>query len=157
MEQEVLTKTEYQYLENISKLEELTYKLEGKVSFLESENRKLTDSNEMLKEECAETLAECQEHVNDIEIQNDILEKQIEDQKKLSLTENEITFYYGCKADIIMSSAFNKGLSVLTFDILKESKFPDVLLNDKNFDGLITSNFKLTKVKGESNFTLIKI
>ncbi len=179
MENEVITKSEFKYLSLIDKLEQTVEKLEDKNKQTEKENAELlskldaakkenvvlTTTNESLAKkideleiECNDTVHQCQEHVNDIEGQHDVLEQQIAELKKQILPDDEMLFYYGCRADTIMEDAFNNGTLVLTPDYLKEKKFPDVLLTDKDFDGIIitTTNFKLTKSKDENNFTLTK-
>jgi DNA repair exonuclease SbcCD ATPase subunit len=160
--QGTLSKLEYQYLQNISKLEEITSKLEGKLSTVEKLNIELTEKNktlqaenEELKTECKDTVEQAQGHIDNVEEQHDELEKQIEELKKQVLPEAEMLFYFGCKADAIFDVAFNSGILALTSDYLKEKNFPDVLLSDKDFDGITTSNFKLIKTD-DKKFALTK-
>lgn len=173
-----ITKLEHQYLTNINKLEQIQEKLEEKLKVVTQEKLELTESlnserneNQILKSsnetiskenqelhiELNETVTQCQEHIDDIEAQNDQLEKENEELRIKILPDEEMLFYYGCKSDIILDNAFNKGVSIVTPEYLKQNKFPIALLKEKNFDGITTTNYKLEKEQNGINFNLSKL
>ncbi len=110
----------------------------------------------ILKSYIIHTFSQCQEYINDVEGQHDILEKQIAELENKILPDVEMLFYYGCKADSITENAFLNGVLVLSSDYLKGNNFPAVFLMDKDFDGISTTNYKLIKEKGTGNFLLTK-
>ncbi len=136
---------------------------------LKSEYEELKKENEKLKADLLETTEECQLHVDNIEGQNDNvkaqnidlkaqnsdLREELEELRGKMLDEEEMIFYHGCKADIILAQLYEEK-EELTMRDLREKQFPMALLRTVNSEpsGIETSNFKLVKKAGENKFQL---
>lgn len=112
---------------------------------------------EKLNSDLEETTKECQAHITDIEAQNDVLEKNLEELKIQILPEDEMRFYHCCKADIILAELYRQKRT-FTLEELKEKNFPVGLLEVKETEpsGIETANFKLIKSTGENVYKLLK-
>lgn len=173
-----LSKAEYNYIRLIEKADELIAKQEESLKKEKSANEQLTkqietlnsaneisikelteikSENEKLKADILETTKECQLHVDNIETQNDVLEKQIEELKTQILPKDEILFYNSCRADIILAELY-KQKREFTMAELKEKQFPVMLLETEGEEpsGIETTNFKLIKNTGEKTYQLTK-
>ena len=180
---ETLSKAEFQYIRTIEKSEELILKLEAALQKEKSANEELIKETETLKganeifskelnelktekeettkalqiqietlnADLEETTKECQANITDIEGQNDALKIQI-------LPEEEMRFYYCCKADMILAELYRQKRT-FSLDELKQNNFPLVLLEvkDQTPSAFETSNFKLLVKNAKENlYQLIK-
>jgi|GEM_PF-5020719 len=159
MEHEIKTELKNELKREIlfDKMGQVIEKQDLEIKQVKTENAQLKAKIIELETECHDTVTQCQEHIDAIENQNDILEEQIEELKARVLTEDELLFYYGSKADLILSEAYENNMSLLTIDYLKTNKFPDTLLEKlaQTSDSVATSNFVLTKTYN-LNYKLIK-
>lgn len=186
---EPMSKESYQYEKTIDKQNQYIEKLEQGNSSLKSLNEEqaktietmkieklnslkeiseLKIRNEIVENNIEETTSECQEHVDDIELQNDQLEAQVnvlktdngslKEQNELLksklLPEEEILFYYICKADVIFNKVYSNKRD-FTLEELLGLGFPVYLLQDANSEGVRTTNFTLFK-QSKNNYSLTK-
>ena len=179
-----LSKTEYNYIRAIEKADELIAKQDEALKKQDEDLKKeklsneqltkqletLNDSsgisvkelnemkteNEKLKADLLETTKECQIHVDDIEAQNDALLEHIEELKLQILPEEEMLFYYSCKADVVLNNLYAEKEEV-TLKELQENKFPMILLETEGSEpsGINTTNYMLKKSKSGNNYEII--
>jgi len=131
--------------------------VKGAHELMAKELTELKSTHEPLKADLEETTKESQAHVDNIECQNDDLLKQIEDLKEQVLTSEEMLFFQGCKADIILAELFQQK-KILNLRDLREKKFPMTLLEPVGNEpsGVTTTNFRLIRT-GVNAYQLFKI
>lgn len=176
-ENDVLTKSEYKQNLIIEKLNQTVEvlsdknkeydveieKLSDKLDLSKQQNFKLTTTNESLMQknsdlvsEHIQAIKEAQIHIDNTEIENEILHDLIFKIKAQILEDKVVLIYFGTVIDVILNEAYNNGLTILNSEYLEEKNFPLILLTeliDEEFS-IATSNFKLLK-KGD-DYKLIK-
>src|SRR4051812_21497080 len=108
----------------IDKMEQTIEKQDVKINQLVAENTGQKVKITELETECHDTVTQAQEHVDDVEYQNDELQEQIAEFKAKVLPDEELMFYYGSKMDMILSETYENGMAFLTTDYLRACNFP---------------------------------
>lgn len=149
-----LTETTTECQAQVDAVELQNDELEKHNEELTLENQELKAQNEAFEADLKETTLECQKHVDNIEQQNDQLELEIEVFKSKLLTNEELMFYYVCKADMLLKKAYNNKMD-FTLGELEAIGFPTSLLRGADNEGIRTTNFSLLK-QTNNNYSLTK-
>ena len=121
------------------------------IATLEKKIAKKSETEQKLETQLKESAKEILEKENTLNEKN----HKIRSLRSTALNEAELSFFYACKADLILYDFFKQNKSIITLEELKCRNFPAILLEQTiNKKPLETTNFHLAYIN--KSFQLIK-